>query len=93
MNKIFIIIGETGEYSDRQDWFIAWTSSEDVAKFYVTRLTNKAKQFDWGDFNDYRPRLQEFCRFMFELDQEMGDRLSSIGFNDVRYYYRSVDKL
>lgn len=32
MSIIYLVIGETGEYSDRSNWFVGWSHSEEVAE-------------------------------------------------------------
>lgn len=47
MNKdIFVIIGQTGEYSDRDEWTVCYLDNEEQAKKYVELATRSAKEIE-----------------------------------------------
>ncbi len=46
MTQIYVVIGETGERSDRMTWLVEAYEYENAAKEHVLRATEKAKEWE-----------------------------------------------
>jgi 1,2-phenylacetyl-CoA epoxidase catalytic subunit len=58
--KLYLITGETGEYSDYDNWNVSITDSEDVAKEFVESMNEETKQvgnLSWGERDEIVERL------------------------------------
>ena len=44
MKKIFVVMGSTGEYSDRTEWPVLAYTDEDLAKEHVVNADRRAKE-------------------------------------------------
>jgi len=44
--EIYVVIGATGEYSDRTEWLVAAYENENAAKEHVLKATEKAKEWE-----------------------------------------------
>jgi hypothetical protein len=54
---IFVVVGSTGEYSDRGEWLTRAFRSEDAAKAYVEFLTAERQRLaPAGEYVDYDQR-------------------------------------
>jgi len=68
MNKIFIIQGNTGEYSDRCDWMVKAYFSQERAQKHMEILNNKLKELkllegfegDWKQRDDNSKIMKQF---------------------------------
>ena len=49
MKKAYIVIGMTGEYSDRQYWPVIIYKDENSAKEHVVNATNRAREL-YGEY-------------------------------------------
>lgn len=50
--KIFVIVGETGEYSDRNEWVEIAFTDKSMAEEYI-RLMETQESQDWDDRTRY----------------------------------------
>ena len=46
MEKIYVVEGTTGEYSDSMDWPVMAYRDEEAAKAHVVRATERAKEIE-----------------------------------------------
>lgn len=44
MHTVYVVMGTTGEYSDRDEWAVCAYTSEDSAKTHVERATARARE-------------------------------------------------
>lgn len=44
MGPVYVIVGTTGEYSDRSEWVVGYVTSEAVAKEFVERASALARE-------------------------------------------------
>jgi hypothetical protein len=50
LTKIYLVIGRTGEYSDRSEWPVCWRESLSDAEQIVAKLNAEAAAFkEWDD--------------------------------------------
>lgn len=89
--KIYVVIGSTGEYSDRNEWLIKAFRDEEDAKFLVTNATNRANQIytlateeDWAFHKVYEP--DENPSYFNEYDPSM-----QMEYTKTIYYYKEVE--
>ena len=86
MRKKYVVIGTTGEYSDRSEWLVKAFNTESEAKVYVVlceaqgRLAelarNKGEIDTWGDIPE---RYLKYDKAMY------------IDYTGVSYYYEEVE--
>lgn len=65
MSTIYVIIGSTGEYSDRDEWLVKAVTNEDRAKALVTALCEPVKtswSWSWEDVQRFKHPLDSQCR-------------------------------
>jgi hypothetical protein len=81
---IYVVIGSTGEYSDRTEWLVIAFDSEDRAKQHVLSATARARELEqWVDADDEPWRYSEAKdKPTNEYDPEM--KMQSMG---TSYYY------
>ncbi len=79
--KIYVVIGYTGEYSDRTEWLVKAFNSEDAAKEHVLSATKRAKEIEATREDRYRsPKAaNEF------------DPLMQMDYTGTYYNYESVE--
>jgi hypothetical protein len=51
--KIFIVIGETGEYSDRNEWCEMAFNDKEIAKEYIRLKDGVQTKTDWDERTRY----------------------------------------
>jgi hypothetical protein len=89
--KIYVVIGQTGEYSDRSEWVVAAYRSEEDAKAHVVAATANADAWhafaqscegmdmEWSEQNERKKSANPLDPF-FECD-----------YTGTRYTYQPVD--
>lgn len=85
MNRIYVVIGSTGEYSDRSEWWVAAYHSEAAAAERVAKCTAFARENSmlWGECSaEYDARLD------IESPYDAG---MSVDYTGVRYEFAAVD--
>lgn len=66
MNEVFIVLGRTGEYSDRTEWTVCAFLTEEEAKAEVEFLTAKRMEvcgpgyLDWDARNGIEEKMRVF---------------------------------
>lgn len=53
MKKLFIVMGTTGEYSDRTEWPVVAYEDEEEAEKHVDAATRRAKELEVGRGSRY----------------------------------------
>lgn len=83
MTKVYVVIGESGEYSDRRDWTVCAYLSEDMARRHV-ELQATAPEYDpdqpYETMNNMR--LQHYANNIYDPD---GHTHVSVG-DDTQYF-------
>lgn len=75
MRKIYIVEGNTGEYSDRTNWMVKAFLKQESAERFRDKLDNKLKELNFDNLNyDESGKASEEMR---ELDPEFKDYGSS----------------
>lgn len=83
---IYLVTGETGEYSDRCNWIVASYTTEEQAKLHVELATEAAKE------------AVEKAKYRWHVKSTPYDLHISIDYNGVKYecveveVYRHVDE-
>lgn len=83
MEKIYVVYGSTGEYSDRGEWTVAAYSDEAHAKQHVEAATKRANEIEvlCGGARHFDPD-----RYQNEYDKNMG-----MDYTGTSYYYGEVE--
>jgi hypothetical protein len=85
MNNVYVVMGSTGEYSDRTEWPVKAFMSEDAAKDLVLRADRRAKELAHEvQGMDYSKRNEMFKAN--ELDPQI-----AIDYTGTTYYYMAVE--
>lgn len=82
MDKLFVVIGTTGEYSDRSEWLVRAFKREADARTYVEALQDRRKQLpqrDWENDLAIEAAMREF------------DPQYSEDYTGTSWFVRSVD--
>lgn len=69
--RAYVIIGTTGEYSDRNEWPVAVVSSEDAAKRYIKALDQQYQQMP-PHWQDRRWEYDDEIKAHMSLDPNFG---------------------
>lgn len=83
--KIFIVTGETGEYSDHTGWFDGAYLSEEKAKNRVLELEGYLKTFGEHQSLNYKERKEVETK-MREFDEQF-----ELDYTGTRYFYFEVE--
>lgn len=88
MDKVWIVMGSTGEYSDRTEWPVIAFSSEAAAKERIAALDARMQQMpeDWRE---------ERGKFGTEIKAHMAplDPGFSMDYTGTSYFFYEVDVL
>jgi hypothetical protein len=91
-NKVFILFGATGEYSDAREWPVCASLSEEKVVSLCEKLTTIAASY--GDPHDPDYFLEEVDREeLTRLLKEAGDEYAYIWMGGVAYYVAEVSLL
>ena len=52
MTTIYLVVGETGEYSDHRDWYVGWSADKDKAEALCHKCSLEAQDFKRRDDAD-----------------------------------------
>lgn len=85
MKEIFVVIGSTGEYSDRSEWCVAAVETEDAAKRYVAALDVQYQSIP-QHMRDDRWDHEDEIKAIMTLDPEF-----SMDYTGTRYHYHAVN--
>jgi len=81
MSKIFVVIGTTGEYSDRSEWLVLAFRDEEKAKEHVINATRRANEIQVT-----RPSQYSVAKELNEFDPNM-----SMDYTGTSYSYSEVE--
>ena len=87
--KIYVVIGKTGEYSDRSEWPVCWRDSLEDAQAVVAKLDAEAAEFK--RFEDSEEGMSNYA----EQDKRkaaMTDPSFSCDYTGTTYHVWAVDK-
>lgn len=88
MSNIYVVMGETGEYSDHIEWPTKAFASEDAAKEFVLAVSEAARvTAAWKDASGYEWRL---CS-PEERPQNPLDPNMQVDYAGVNYSYFAVE--
>lgn len=88
---IYVVIGMTGEYSDRTEWMVRAYTNKEAAQAVVVEYTKKAKELE------VRCRLPKdnplyFNRYSADLlRQQHPDPQFQMDYTGTEYYYEEVE--
>lgn len=91
MTKIFVVIGKTGEYSDRREWLVKAFYDLDITQAFILTLEEKSRLIqikmealeEEGINLDYRDVIEKYFPEMKNMDKNFhGDY-----FTGTHYHY------
>lgn len=91
--KIFVIIGEAGEYSDRCVWVVKGVSKESLAKEIVIKMEGKARLMESRFCYDYEgeDKLNKYEDSDIKIARKfVGDSNAVFDFYAPHYSYQSI---
>lgn len=86
MADVFVVMGTTGEHSDRTEWPVGAFKSEDAANRFVETLQDRYRQVSQGK-QAYHRSFQERCQldeFMADLDPEFSEDYTGTSWYPMR---------
>lgn len=87
VRMIYVVVGETGEYSDRTEWLVAAFDTEEAAKARVIKATDRARELEqWTDLDD------QPCRYSDAADKPTNqyDTKMRMAYTGTVYHYSAV---
>ena len=91
MGTIYVVMGSTGEYSDRTEWSVCYYTNEESAKEHVKAATRRAKEIKFrADEDDIATCLledQTEAKYKNSMDPNM-----RMYYTGTRYYYMTVSQ-
>ena len=90
--KIYIVQGETGEYSDRIEWVVCAFKSEEDARECVEQLSVLARllKIAVADYKSDYDRVRETDEFLALEEKDPECRLDYGGMSDCRLDYDGI---
>lgn len=89
--KIYIVLGNTGEYSDFKEWIVCAYKDEVKAKNRVIELETLLKSFkDQCKESDFRYDYEVGMQVQEEM-RKSGDPRCEIDYTWTRYHYEETD--
>ncbi len=85
--KIFIVEGNTGEYSDHQDWAVAAYLDEDLAKQHVELASVRAREL----YAEYDKNWEPTSYDDIPEGANQYDPRMRTDYTGVRYHYYDVE--
>lgn len=82
--NVYVIVGETGEYSDRSVWIVKAFANEENAKEFVIKATEKAKEIYLLD----RDLSWEESEKLIKSNEY--DPFFKMNYTGTSYYYEEV---
>jgi hypothetical protein len=83
--KVFIIFGNTGEYSDRYEWPVAVVETEDAAKKYVAALDKQYLSIPAQWHDDWPADRDDEMAAIMSLDPNF-----SCDYTGTTYHYKAA---
>jgi hypothetical protein len=90
MNKIFLVLGKTGEYEDTKEWLVCAYSNVIKAKLHVKRLNDCALLIKVHQNNFYKFVNKEKS---INIIKQLDSHIHHIDDNGVIYSYTEIDLL
>lgn len=84
---IYIVMGKTGEYSDRSEWPVVAYPSYSEAQTHVTLATEQARLIESKRENDWEYIDED------QTEKNIYDPKMRMDYNGTRYYIMEVDLL
>lgn len=88
MDTVHLVVGATGEYSDRGEWMVAAFSTAEAAQAYIERLRNLYQQFPQERCGYQRPEEE---RGQLEKTMTVLDPSFSEDYTGTYWYYDTVE--
>ena len=85
MKTIFVIIGETGEYSDRSEWLVRAVRTEDRAQKFIRELEFTYRSVQAKGYGSQREKDAATRKCMSKLDPDFSE-----DYTGTSYYYGEV---
>jgi hypothetical protein len=88
VTNVYVICGETGDYSDRSDWRVSAFATEREAELEVEALVKLWGEHTVlrGDEDSYDARLRA-CQ---ELGERLGNKSMHVGWGDPRWWVETI---
>lgn len=83
--NIYIVIGETGEYSGHREWFVCAHTAEKLAQYHVELATRRAKEIQI----EQRNRSLRGA-YSSEVSKNEYDEHMELDYTGTRYRYEKV---
>ena len=80
---VYVVVGSTGEYSDRSEWYVAAYFDEELAKEHVMLADEKGRELFASD-NTWKGRIEMKGKNPWDPDGQSPD------YTGWTYYYESV---
>ena len=84
MTNVYVVVGSSGEYSDRTEWGVVAFISEDAAKDHVEKATKRAKELEATRPTDWTKQADHFKSNEFDPDMKTD-------YTGTSYYYITVE--
>lgn len=84
MSDIYVVMGTTGEYSDRSEWPVLAFVDEEAAKRHVENASRRAKELEATAPEDWNKKSDHWKQN--EFDKEMQH-----DYTETTYYYMHVE--
>ena len=84
MSNIYVVMGTTGEYSDRSEWPVIAFVSEEAAKERIEKATHRAKELEATIPSNYEMHVDHFKQNEFDPDMQHK-------YTGTEYYYLKVE--
>jgi hypothetical protein len=84
VSDVYVVMGQTGEYSDRTEWVVVAYSNEADAQKHVENATRRAKELEVT-----KPRNWEALEA--HLASNEFDPAMQLDYTGTRYYYMAVE--
>lgn len=85
--KIYVVIGVTGEYSDRTEWLVVAYKTKSLAKEHVIKATEFARKWE--------VQVESEDKFSYQIWKKEENPLDPIApymdYTGISYYYEEVN--
>jgi hypothetical protein len=93
MNQyIYVVVGSTSEYSDRQEWVVGAYRNEENAQRRVVELDNLMRLYGYDSIENNTLKYEELDQLLEAMrENPNGDSNFLIDYNGTRYYYYRIE--
>ena len=84
MSDIYVVMGRTGEYSDRSEWGVVAFKNEEAAKQHVEKATHRAKELEATKPSQWEDLQAHLKKNEFDPNMELD-------YTGTSYYYMAVE--